>query len=961
VAVLAYQRFLKDVWAQTGLDILHFSLYPWALDTLALACGLLLSHAALFWGGVLLLRLALAPWCIRRSPAFRVGMIGLALLPALAACLRLPGPGGWSAPWGPLLFAVLAVAATAYGTPTGLRQYRHATQAFRLVLAFAALLVPALVMYPFLVQFADQGTRRVIETQFAPQVINQREELQLRVLHSLEQIDRLTALPDLVATGVRPPGGVPPTESAFLIWAQTDLAAYRLASAIELYGADGSLVSRFALNLPEYTSTAQTWSEGACQWDLFEEVSPFGAEERRLLHAGRGVCGPAEGPGVERAAEAGTAKPAVQATSPMLGTIVIHVMLDYDSLAFLSSQSPYFELFRATEPLRREGASGGDIEFTVWGWSRAAIYMSGAIAWALDDDLFRRVYASRQPFWTAMSAGGSEYEVYLLNDRAGVYALGYPATSWLGHLVNLAELATLAGATFVALLVLGGLCARLTGARAQTGRALFREIRSNFYRKLFLAFVAASVIPVLTLAFVARAYFASRLLADVESAAAKTTAVAKRVIEDYGTLPQRGASTLSTLDDDILVWIRRIIEQDVNVFDGPALVATSERDLFASGLLPTRTPADVYRAIVLHKSPSHIGEERAGEFRYMLASAPVRTGEHDQILTVPLTLRQREIEREINDLNRRITLVTLLFILVGAGIGYSMAERIADPVNRLTRATKRIARGELDVRIAATSSDELRRLVEAFNSMASDLQRQRDQLERTHRLEVWAEMARQVAHEIKNPLTPIQLSAEHLRRVHKDRGQPLAPVLDECVDSILSQVRLLRQISSEFSSFAASPTPRPLPTSVADLIEEVVQPYRMGLEGRIRLEIDVPSSLPMPRIDRSLVGRALTNVIENALHAMAGSGTLTIEAAVEPHGDHEQIRLRIADTGVGMDETTLQRLFEPYFSTKAAGTGLGLAIARRNLELSGGRIEVQSEKGRGTTVIITLPVPAISD
>ncbi len=123
----------------------------------------------------------------------------------------------------------------------------------------------------------------------------------------------------------------------------------------------------------------------------------------------------------------------------------------------------------------------------------------------------------------------------------------------------------------------------------------------------------------------------------------------------------------------------------------------------------------------------------------------------------------------------------LLFVFGGAFIGYWLAERIADPVNRLTRATRRLARGDLDVRVAATSSDELRRLVDDFNRMAADLQRQRKELERTHRLEAWAEMARQVAHDIKNPLTPIQLNAEHLRRVHADRGEPLGPVLQECV------------------------------------------------------------------------------------------------------------------------------------------------------------------------------------
>src|SRR3989440_2989243 len=201
-----------------------------------------------------------------------------------------------------------------------------------------------------------------------------------------------------------------------------------------------------------------------------------------------------------------------------------------------------------------------------------------------------------------------------------------------------------------------------------------------------------------------------------------------------------------------------------------------------------------------------------------------------------------------------------------------MAERIAAPAKRWTRAPRRIARGDLDARIAVTSSDELGRLVADFNTMAQDLKRQRADLERTQRLEAWADMARQVAHDIKNPLTPIQLSAEHARRVNIDRGRPLSPVLDDCVNVILQQVKLLRQISAEFSSFASSPTPRPEPTRLPGLIEEVVQPYRTGLAGRIEIHVDAASNLPTVTIDRTLFARALTNIIENALHAMPGQG-----------------------------------------------------------------------------------------
>jgi nitrogen fixation/metabolism regulation signal transduction histidine kinase len=326
------------------------------------------------------------------------------------------------------------------------------------------------------------------------------------------------------------------------------------------------------------------------------------------------------------------------------------------------------------------------------------------------------------------------------------------------------------------------------------------------------------------------------------------------------------------------------------------------------------------------------------------------------IVTVPITLRPMELERQRDELDRRVLFAAVLFSVLGLAAGFWMAERIADPVNRLTRATRRIARGDLNARIAATSADELGRLVGDFNQMAADLQRQRSELERTQRLEAWADMARQVAHDIKNPLTPIQLSAEHARRVNIDHGRPLSPVLDECVTAILGQVRLLRQIAAEFSSFASSPTPHPEPTALRTLIDEVVEPYRAGLADRIAIEVTAPTDLAPITIDRTLFARALTNIIENALYAMPGKGRLTIAVRDAVSGSGRAVEVEVSDTGVGMDEEALARIFQPYFSTKATGTGLGLTIAKRNVELNGGTIQVTSERGVGTTVTLRLPV-----
>ena len=155
---------------------------------------------------------------------------------------------------------------------------------------FLGLVLPAVTFYPAAVAQADRTRRQVVETQLAPQAIRQRDEVQATVRRAMTQVDAVPGLTDLVLSQPPPAAGQVPTEYAFLVWSKTDLAANRLTSAIELYAEGGGLTSRFALNLPEYTQAQQRWQEAGCAWEVFEEVSPFGSEERRLLHAGRGLC-----------------------------------------------------------------------------------------------------------------------------------------------------------------------------------------------------------------------------------------------------------------------------------------------------------------------------------------------------------------------------------------------------------------------------------------------------------------------------------------------------------------------------------------------------------------------------------------------------------------------------------------------------------------------------------------------
>jgi len=237
---------------------------------------------------------------------------------------------------------------------------------------------------------------------------------------------------------------------------------------------------------------------------------------------------------------------------------------------------------------------------------------------------------------------------------------------------------------------------------------------------------------------------------------------------------------------------------------------------------------------------------------------------------------------------------------------------------------------------------------------------------RSSQLEAWAEMARAIAHEIKNPLTPIQLSAEHLERLLRDRGTLPDDALESCLDTVKKQVRTLREIARGFSTYAKIPSIRPEPIDPAVFMKNTLEPYRISPPPGLRI---VESYEPAPPIsmDVRVMARAVVNLVENALQSMAGPGAVegepgeprgTLTAAVDFDGKRGNVRLTIGDTGTGLSEEARKRLFEPYFSTKSSGTGLGLAIVKQSVQAHGGGIEVESDPATGTVFHILIPLGA---
>jgi two-component system nitrogen regulation sensor histidine kinase NtrY len=226
------------------------------------------------------------------------------------------------------------------------------------------------------------------------------------------------------------------------------------------------------------------------------------------------------------------------------------------------------------------------------------------------------------------------------------------------------------------------------------------------------------------------------------------------------------------------------------------------------------------------------------------------------------------------------------------------------------------------------------------------------QLIKAQRMAAWREVARRIAHEIKNPLTPIQLSAQRLRKRYLEKLQPDGTVFDECTRTIVKQVEELKGMVNEFSSFARMPASQPTPNHLNEIIQEALVLFQ-EVQKQVHFEF-IPNDIPVLHVDRDQIKRVMINLIKNSLAAIKNEGKIRIQTSYDPK--IQTVRLEVSDNGCGIPDEDKGRLFEPYFSTKKSGTGLGLTIVNAIISDHNGYIRVRDNKPQGTTFLIELPV-----
>jgi signal transduction histidine kinase len=298
-------------------------------------------------------------------------------------------------------------------------------------------------------------------------------------------------------------------------------------------------------------------------------------------------------------------------------------------------------------------------------------------------------------------------------------------------------------------------------------------------------------------------------------------------------------------------------------------------------------------------------------------------------------------------------------ILLSIAFSLWIAARVSRPIEQLARAAGEVAAGNWDVHVPGDGRDEVSVLARSFNHMTEQLLSQRERLIQSERVAAWRELARRLAHELKNPLFPLQLTVENLVRARQLPEAEFDEIFNESTTTLSAEIANLKTIIGRFSDFSKMPKPELERIDAKDLIARVASLYATAAatkESKIEFEIDVDSA-PMPLdADPELLHRALSNLVLNAMDAMPDGGIVTLSA--EPKG--ESVELRVSDTGAGLTPEECERLFTPYYTTKQHGTGLGLAIVQSVIADHHGTISVESravdgQKTGGATFIITLP------
>ncbi len=408
--------------------------------------------------------------------------------------------------------------------------------------------------------------------------------------------------------------------------------------------------------------------------------------------------------------------------------------------------------------------------------------------------------------------------------------------------------------------------------------------------------------------------------------------------------------------NDLLIRFSNILYTDINIYDLKGqLYATSRQEIFDRNLTGNRMDAVAFRELFINKKARMVHNERIGNLQYYSAYIPFSNSNNELIayLNLPYFSKEIELKQELSNLFVAVINLYAFLVIVSIFVAVYLAERLIEPLSLVQQRIRSLDLSKKNERIAYEGKDEIAELVTEYNRMLEELDKSARLLAKSERESAWREMAKQIAHEIKNPLTPMKLSIQLLNKAKQNNSPDFDKRLERTTKTLVEQIDSLSSIANAFSQFAKMPQKRLKRTNIiqpivltADLFEEYDN-IDISLENRAGEEVFVLA-------ENERIVQIFNNLIKNSIQAIPNKRKGKVNIFIDK--DDKKVSIQVQDNGKGINPEIQHKLFEPNFTTKNSGTGLGLSIVKNIVEELNGDIYFESELNKGTSFFVSLPL-----
>jgi signal transduction histidine kinase len=480
------------------------------------------------------------------------------------------------------------------------------------------------------------------------------------------------------------------------------------------------------------------------------------------------------------------------------------------------------------------------------------------------------------------------------------------------------------------------------------------KIKINYRTKILITLLSLSILPVVILWFYTENFITEQNTRTTIRQLNKDIDIVVDNLLRYFSGQIDSISLKSKLD---LFEARKIADntgRDFNIYLGDSMIISSSPEIYKTELVSKFISPLAYSNIILKNKNFFTENLSIGNFPYIVGYEPI-VSKFDNvigILSVPILYKNSITDKELAQSLAFIFGIYSIIVFLIVALGSYLSNKISLPIKNLTKATKQIRDGDLESKIPSSSKDEIGELITSFNEMRIRLKESQKEIARIERELAWKEMAKQVAHEIKNPLTPMKLSVQHLQQLFKDKTQNFENSFNRITKTLIEQIEALSNIASEFSNFAKMPRRIFQDCAINELIQNTVNLYKE--EKNIDFDINFYDNIPTIKADSEELRRVFINIIRNSIQAINHKQPLKGKIEIQTLFQNNKIIIKIKDNGIGIPDKYKHKLFEPNFSTKSDGMGLGLAISKKTIEDLHGEINIFSEETKGTEVQIII-------